>query len=245
LRTDAKRMEEQMSSNIRIARTTGVLFIIATVASLISNPFLTHIGASSLLISVSTNKNQVLVGAFLALIAAVASASIAIALFPILRKHNEGMALAAVGFRLIEGVLYIVAVMCLLVLVTLSQEFAQSVAQDSTYFQTFGVLLLAGYRWVYNVGALLTFSLGALMYYSIFYQTRLVPRWLSGWGIIGAVLCAVAGILVMFRAIGPLSIYQLILALPIAVQEMVLAVWLIVKGLNPSVLDTGKLEKAN
>jgi len=74
------------------------------------------------------------------------------------------------------------------------------------------------------------------MYYYIFYQTRLVPRWLAGWGLAGAAMCMVAGLLVMFRVIGPMSAPQVILALPIAVQEMVLAVWLIAKGFNPSVI---------
>ncbi len=74
------------------------------------------------------------------------------------------------------------------------------------------------------------------MYYCIFYQTRLIPRWLSGWGLTGAALCMVAGLLVMLGLIIPVSTIHIVLNLPIAVQEMVLAVWLIVKGFNPSVI---------
>jgi len=116
------------------------------------------------------------------------------------------------------------------------QEFVKAGAPASSYFQTLGASMLAGYHWSGNVASLLAFSLGALMYYYIFYQTRLVPRWLSGWGLVAAALCMVAGVLVMFSLIGPLSTPQVVLALPIAVQEMVLAVWLIVKGFNPSVV---------
>ncbi len=228
-----------MNSNKKTARIAGALLIIATVASILSLPFLEPINASNYLVSVSANGNQVTIGALLAFIAAAASASIAISLYPILRKYNEGLALGAVGFRLIEGVFYIVGVMCLLLLLTLSQEFVKAGAPDTSYFQTLGVLLLAGYHWVGNVGSLLAFCLGALMYYYIFYQTRLVPRWLSGWGLVGATLCMVAGMLVMFRLIGPMSTFQVVLALPIAVQEMVLAVWLIVKGFNSSAIASG------
>jgi hypothetical protein len=89
---------------------------------------------------------------------------------------------------------------------------------------------------VYYGGAVLAFCLGALMYYIIFYQTKLVPRWLSGWGLVGVALLAIAALLVMFGVIAPLSTSQVVLALPIAVQEMALAVWLIFKGFNPKIL---------
>ncbi len=81
--------------------------------------------------------------------------------------------------------------------------------------------------------------LGALMYYYIFYQTKLVPRWLSGWGLVGITLLIATIMLVMFRIITPLSTFQIILALPMAVQETVLAVWLIVKGFNSSATGVG------
>jgi len=228
--------DTQMNMDKKIAIIAGVLFITATAASILSLPFLESINATNFLVSVSANGDQVTIGALLAFIAAVASASIAISLYPVLKKYNEGLALGAVGFRIIEGVFYIVGVMGLLLLLTLSQEFVKAGAPDSSYFQTLGALLLAGYHWVGNVGSLLAFCLGALMYYYIFYQTRLVPRWLSVWGLLGATLCMVAGMLVMFRLIDPLSTFQVVLALPIAVQEMVLAVWLIVKGFNSTAI---------
>ena len=85
-------------------------------------------------------------------IAAAASAGIAISLYPILRKYNEGLALGSVGFRIIEGMLGIVGVICLLLLTTLSQEFVKAGAPNSSYFQTSGVLIVAVRDWVGNVG---------------------------------------------------------------------------------------------
>ena len=232
-----------MNSSRKIAIIAGVLFIIATVASVLGTLFSKPIlDAPDYLIDISANGNQVTIGALLAFIAALASASIAISLYPILRKYNEGLALGAVGFRLIEAVFIIARVMGLLLLLTLSQEFVKAGAPDSSYFQTSGVLIVAGRDWMGNVGSLLPFCLGALMYYYIFYQTRLIPRWLSGWGLVGAALCMVAGMLVMFRVIGPMSTTQIVLAVPIGLQEMVLAVWLIVKGFNPSVIASGSAE---
>jgi len=82
----------------------------------------------------------------------------------------------------------------------------------------------------------IVFSVGTLMIFALFFQTRLIPRWLSGWGLIGAVLYFIANLVSMF---GPLHIAPAIdhgiglLLIPTAIQEMVFAVWLIAKGINP------------
>jgi hypothetical protein len=164
------------------------------------------------------------------------AAGTAISLYPVLKKYSESQALGSVGFRISEGVLRFVAVCALLLLITLSQQFVKAGAPDSSYFQTLGVLLYAGYRWVGNVGSLLAFSIGCLLYYIIFYRTKLVPRWLSAWGLVGGILTMLSCVLVTLGLIAPFSMEQIVLALPIAPQEMVLAVWLIVKGFNPSVI---------
>jgi hypothetical protein len=229
-----------MNSNRKIARIAGALFITATVAGILGVVFLNPIlNDPDYLLKISANENQVILGALFVFILAAASAGIAISLYPILRKYNEGLALGSVGFRLIEGVLDIVGAISLLLLLTLSQEFVKAGAPNSSYFQTSGVLLLAGNHWVNNVAVLLAWSLGALMYYYIFYQTQLVPRWLSGWGLVGITLTIVTSILVLFRLISPMGTIQVVSNLPIGVQEMVLAVWLIVKGFNSSAIASG------
>ena len=126
-------------------------------------------------------------GALLLLIGGVCGVGIAISLYPVLKKFNAGLALGAVGFRISEGVLRFVAVGGYLLLITLSQQFVQAGAPDSSYFQTLGALVYAGNRWG-NLLSLLAFSIGALLYYIIFYRTKLVPRWISGWGLVAAIL---------------------------------------------------------
>ena len=224
-----------MSTNRRIAVVAGVLFIVATVADLISRvAFVTPIlDAPDYLTRISANENQVLLGALFLLIGAVAASGIAIALYPVLRKHNEGLALGSVGFRLIEGALYVGIVVCLLLLVTLSQESANAGAAASSAYEVPGALLIAARDSLGQV-AVLSFGLGALCYYWVFYQSRLVPRWLSAWGLVAITLVMVSGLLVMFQVVESMSPPQLVLAAPIGVQEMVMAVWLIAKGFNPS-----------
>jgi hypothetical protein len=83
------------------------------------------------------------------------------------------------------------------------------------------------------------FPLGALIFYYLLYQSKLIPRWLSGWGLIGAILYWAASLLVMFALISPFSTIHVVLQAPLGVQEIVLAVWLIVKGFNPSAIASG------
>jgi hypothetical protein len=164
----------------------------------------------------------------------VACAGIGLALYPILKKYNEGLAFGAAGFRVIEGAVDIVGALLLVALLVLSQEFVKAGAPKVSYFQTADVLINAGTDWLRDVAILLTFSIGALMYYMVFYQFRLVPRWLSVWGLVGIILTIISALLVMFHLIPPFGTIQFVLNLPILPQEMVLAVWLIAKGINPA-----------
>ena len=225
-----------MNTDRKTARTVGVLFIGTTVAGIISGAFLLPIvGAPDYLAQISANETQAMLGALFYFIMAPGGASIVIPMYPILKKYNRGMALGAVGFRLIEGAVFMVGVMCVLSLVTLSQEFVRAGTPDASYFQTLGDLLLAGYTINHAVvPGVFAFSIGALMYYYIFYQSKLVPRWLSVWGLVGIILGIANGLYDMFAT--PNVTIAMLLDLVIFAQEMVLGVWLIVKGFNSSAI---------
>jgi hypothetical protein len=215
----------------------GVLFIIATVVGVLGNVrfLIPLLDAPDYLIQISANENQVIIGVLLMLIAAFASASIAICLYPILKKHHEALALGSVGFRVMEGMLYIVAVVGTLSLLTLSQEYVTAGASNAPLYQISGTLLLAVKTWAGQLGVI-AFTTGAMMYYYVFYQSKLVPRIISGWGFLGAALSLASALLAIAGLLTPLSTVFILFNLLILVQEMVLAVWLIVKGFNPSVI---------
>jgi hypothetical protein len=216
------------------AAIVGVLFIIGTVSGVLMFPVLGNtLNAPDHLTAISTNEGRMIIATLLKFIMGVACAGIGLALYPILRKYNEGLAIGSVGFRIIEGVVDIVGALGLVALLALSQEFVKAGAPESSYFQTADVLINAGTGWLTNVAMLLTFGIGALMYYVVFYQHRLVPRWLTVWGLVGITLTIIGALLVMFHLIPPAGTTQIILNLPILPQEMVLAVWLIAKGVNP------------
>jgi hypothetical protein len=93
---------------------------------------------------------------------------------------------------------------------------------------------LAVRNWGYGMVAPIVFSIGSLMFYYLLYKSKLLPRWLSGWGLIGATLFLASAFLPLL-SYGPRSTL-IFLHLPGVVNQMVLAVWLIVKGFNPSVI---------
>ncbi len=131
---------------------------------------------------------------------------------------------------------------CFLLLVSLGQDYVSAEAQGSSTLQVLGDQLKAARAWLGTMGVL-TFGIGALMYYAVFYRTRLVPRWLSVWGLVAIVMVMASALLVMFGVIESLSTTQVVLALPIFVQEMVLAAWLIAKGFNPRVVDSPSADR--
>jgi len=228
-----------MNSNRKTAVIVGVLFIIATVAGVLSVVFSGSIlDAPDYLTKISANENRVLIGALLVLIMGAAVASIPFMMFPIFKKHNEALALGYVVFRALEAVIDFAVAISFLLLITLSQGFVKAGAADASYFQALGTLLLEAGDWT-GVPLDIVFGLGALILNYLLYQSKLIPRFISVWGLIGGTLMLPAGLLGMFGLISPFSTTTIFLALPIAVNEMFLAVWLIVKGFNPSAIASG------
>jgi hypothetical protein len=218
-----------MDSNRKTAIIVGVLFIIVIVSSLLSGVFSGSIDDPDYLTAVSANENQVLIGVLFQLTLTASVVAIPIMMFPILKKHNESLALGYVGARIFEGFFDAVMAIGLLLLLTLSREFVNAGAPVASYFQTSGALLRALYDWS-SVPENFPYGLGALILNYLLYKSKLIPRWLSVWGLIGGTLMLAMGVLRMFG-------YPFIfLFFPIFVNEMVLAVWLIVKGFNSSAI---------
>lgn len=224
-----------MNSTRRTSIVTGVVFIIATVTVLLAGVFVPDLKGTDYLTSLSANTNRVGVGALLFLTAYFASGGIAVVMYPVLKNWNPGLALGSVIFRAIEAAFYMVGLVCLLSLVTIGQQFASAGAGERASLQTIGSLLLI-MRQHAILAAVFAFSLGAFLYYLLFFQSRLIPRWLSGFGIVAIILMIAACVMALFS--GNLVSEYIPLVFPIFLQEMVLAVWLIFKGFNPSALRT-------
>jgi hypothetical protein len=216
-----------MNSNKKTARIVGALFLIAMVASLAGGIWLESIiTAPDYLVSISENETQVITGVMLELINGLAVLGIGVLMFPIFKKFNEALALGYVGVRITETVIIVLGLISPLVLITLSNEFVGGTA-DVSSFPAVGSLFLDVREVLIGQILGIFFSLAALVLYTLLYQSKLVPRWLSGWGFIGAVLILSWNLLETF---GISVSFGMVLALPMILNEIVLGIWLIVKG---------------
>jgi hypothetical protein len=220
-----------MNSTRKAAFTTGILLIIATLAAVVAPVVAPSLGGSGYLTGIGQHPGRLAIGALLYLVAAAASAGIALALHPLLQADSPGLALGAVVFRTIEATFYAVAVVGLLTLMPLARQLEVVPTASYPTIQTVADSLLA-VRDNATLAGVFAFCLGAMLYYLAFYRSRIVPRWLSGWGIAGVALMLTACLLAVFSG-SPVTGYGLLI-LPIAVQEMVLAVWLLAKGADSS-----------
>ncbi len=210
----------------------GVLFILATLTGpLLATPLTSALTGADTLAGISAQMNRAAGGVLLWLISHFTGCGIAIALYAVLKERNVGLALGSVIFRALEAVFYMVGTVCLLALLTLGQRFAAAGAADRAALQAIGDLLVS-VRDHAGLVAVFAFCVGAFMYYTLLFQSRLVPRWLAGFGVVAIISMLTACVLATLS--GNRITSYIPLAAPIFVQEIILGVWLIVKGFNPA-----------
>jgi uncharacterized protein YacL len=170
----------------------------------------------------------------LELVNGIAVLGIGVLMFPILKWFNQKMALGYLGFRIVEAVFCCMIVISPLSLITLSQEYINAGAPDVPCFQTASVMSIAGRVSIANLLIPVFLSLGALLLYSVLYQSKLLPRFIAVWGLIGAILILLLNLLLTFNV--ELGNTAMIFALPMILNEIFLGIWLILKGFNTSVI---------
>ncbi len=216
-----------MNSNKKTARIVGILFLAATAAYILGNGIIESILKDpDYLVHVYPNKTQVIIGMLLELINSAAVVGIAIILFPILKKYNETIALGYVAFRVIEAIILIVGAISPLLLITLSQEYIEAGAPDADYFQMIGTLAIKGKYLAFQV-AMIVLSLVSLLFCYLLYQSKLIPRLISVFGLIGYASLLTSALLEIFGYSPGMFLF-----LPGALFEIILPIWLIVKGFN-------------
>src|SRR6266550_776478 len=175
----------------------------------------------------------VMFGASLEMIVALAGIGTAVALYPVVKRQNEGVAMGFVGTRVLEGGAILAGVACLLSVVTLRQAGAGADALVT------GHALVALYDRIFLLSQSFIPAVNALLLGSLLYRSRLVPRVLPLLGFIGAALLVAGDIAVLFGLIGQHAPSTALAALPIALWEFSLGVWLAVKGFKPSPITAG------
>ncbi len=197
--------------------------------SLISSKSLAGVDMLSL---IAANSSRLSGGAFFTIMMGISLVAMTVFLYPIFRKDSEELALGVVLFRgALEGTWYFVTALGFLALVALGNEYIVTGA-DSAALQSMGNVLYQFQDRLAAVGPIF-FLIGAMCIYTSFYRTRLIPRWLTVWGFIGAIASLAAALLHLFHID---TGYEFYMEMVLAPQEMAMAVWLIVKGFNPSAL---------
>jgi hypothetical protein len=217
-----------MNSNRKTATIVGALFLTVMVTWFIGSELIESIlNAPDYLINVYPNRIRVIIGVLFELIEVAAVAGIAVMMFPILKKYNERIALGYVVFRILECAMLIVAAISPLLLITLSQEYLNAGAPDASSFQALSTLFMTlRQHWTLLMLAIF-YCLAALMFYYVLYQTKLIPRFISVWGLIAATMALTTPLL------------GTLLGIPMGLNELFLGIWLIVKGFNPSAIASG------
>ena len=219
---------------------TGVLYFMATVFGVlglvIGGEVLSSISTGKplagvdVLSLVAADASRLTWGAFLTLMMGISLVAMTVFLYPVMRKASKELAMGMVLFRgALEGIFYFLTTLSILTLVAVGNQYIATGA-DSVVLQTMGKVLYQFENLKAPVSSII-FLIGATCIYLTFYRTRLIPRWLSVWGFIAVVTSMTAALLNFFHMDTGFGFYLEMVMFP---QELVMAVWLIVKGFNPS-----------
>jgi hypothetical protein len=236
---------QPVNTHRRAATVVGIMFIIATVTAILGLLMYQPILAGpDFLVNGAGQKDQVILGALMELLLVCTAIGTAIGLFPVLRPYGERIALGHLCFRFLEAVVITIGIVAVLSLLSVSQEFVALAGLDASAYHTSGILLRAVYKWTSMLGPLLFLGVNTFMYSYLLYKSKLVPRSLAVLGLSGAALVSGYGMVVLFGVAVQGAAPWVVLALPIAVYEMLLAGWLIIKGFNVSAIAAKSAETA-
>lgn len=215
----------------------GILFVIATGFYMIGQAvYVPILDSPDYLDLAYPQRSRVIAGILIEVVGVLAIPSIALLLYPVLRLHDEASALGYVGVRFLESVALLVVDVNMWGMVSLSRSYLEGGAASTADWQLVGSALQAASESAFLISVAIIFPIGVLLLNSVLWRARLVPRFISGWGLAAGALLLVGSVLSFFEAlpaVPPIAL-EAVLSGPIAIQEMVLAVWLISKGLNES-----------
>jgi hypothetical protein len=218
----------------KIARVTGVLFLITFITSIPAYFFYVPVLDDPRYIVGAGADSSVSLGAYLELMLIIANIGTAVVLYPVVKRVNEILALGYVTARVVECAFIAVGILSLLTVVTLRQEAAGA---DAGSLVAVGKSLVALHDWTFLLGPGFVVGIGnGLLLGYLMYRSGLVPRGMAMLGLVGGPLLCASGIAILFGVFEAGSVWQVIATIPEFIWELSLGIWLIVKGFNPSAL---------
>ena len=225
-----------MTSYKKNAVIIGILFIIATGFLFIGGALYGPILDTPDYLQVAyPNRVSAIIGILIEFSCILAIPLIPVFAYPVLRKHSQTLALTYLVFRLFEAVLFLLVDITKLSLIKVSQLYLDSESSNAEMIASIGAVIQGWNEWAW-VFYVLIFGVGALIFYISLVQSKLLPRWISIWGLVAILLMMASAFLAIFSVELPDAIFGL-LVIPIAVQEMVMALWLIIKGFDLTAIE--------
>ena len=222
-----------MNSDKNTPRLLGAAFLLVFVASMLSGTLLSSaVGTGSIsdnLVNISNNLTLMRISILVELVTSIGIVVLAVMLYVVLHKQNKIIALVALGWWLAEAITLAVSKIGAFALIPLSLEYVKAGAPDSSYFQALGDFFYYGFDrqgWAIHM---LFFSLGGILWYTLFYRSKYIPRALSIWGVVAVTLVAINVMLVLYDRNIEL---QMILLAPYLLFEALIGPWLMVKGIR-------------
>ena len=227
-----------MFSHRNAARIWGIFFIIAFLAYGIGSGMIDKItSAPDFLSNVNANNTTIIVGVILmALVHTFVNIGLPVVLLPILKPLNKTLTYGYLSLAIASTVVVAFGTIFLLLLIPLGDEYVKAGSTAAGHFETIGVILKMGSFYAYQIGMSI-WGLGGLLFVSILYKSKIVPRLFSIWGFIGYIIFVSGTISELFG-----SNLGVLLALPGGLFEIALSLWLIFKGFNSSVIDSSPVE---
>lgn len=218
---------DSIRANTTIA---GIFIITGMIAGILS--VAPAVDTAEYLSKTAENTNQVFTGIVFQFFMSLAYLGFALSLYPLIKNKNQGLALGFLCLRITASVLIIIGTTILASILVLSQEYVKLLPQDPANFESLGYLLKAARDLINHVFMILVLCIGNMLFYILMVKSRLIPLWLSIWGGMGAVLSIIASLLVLFGGVEIVTSEYIILNIPTALQEIILAIWLIIKGFD-------------
>ena len=219
--------KQEIQTHKTTARIVGVVYLAGFVVGIGGDRIIQSVlGAPNYLSTVSAYSTTLAIGALLWLMAVVGDAAHGVLMFPILKQHNQRIAVGYLAARIVDAMFIAIMVLFILLQIPLGNEYLKAAAADTFYLQALGTLFTQAQMYAYEIGMSTLGISGVMLCYTL-YTARLVPRWLAGWGLVGyaIIFCGMVSE-ILGSGLGLAS------SIPGGLWEVFMGVWLIVKGFN-------------
>jgi hypothetical protein len=216
----------------KAALIAGVCYLVTHVTSVAALVLYAPVLNRARYVSGAGSDTRVLVGGWLEVVLVLAIVGTAVSLFPVVRRHGEGLAIGYVGLRALEAAVIAVGIVSLLAVVTLRQQDAGAAGGGAAALVAVGQGLVAVHNWTFLLGPNFVCAIDTLVLAYLMWRSRLIPRFIAGLGLLGGPLLFVSATAVLFGAYQQVSWPGAVAPLPVFAWELTMAIFLIAKGLR-------------